>query len=102
MGAPEQLQRHLDALASAKDVLSRLDAARRLRELAEAAEAELVLAARAEGLSWTTIGARYGMTKQGAQQRFGPAKKRRRRARDKGADSGGDEGRRAGERPGPG
>lgn len=88
MGASDHLQRHLDALASAQDVLTRLDAARRLRERAEAAEAELVVAARAEGMSWTAIGARYGMTKQGAQQRFGPAKKRRRRPRaDRAADS---------------
>lgn len=101
MGAPEQLQRHVDALASAPDVLTRLDAARRLRERAEAAEAELVVAARAEGLSWTAIGARYGMTKQGAQQRFGPAKKGRRRARDERDSGAGESERRAADRRPP-
>ncbi len=91
----------MNALASAPDVMAKLDAIRRLREHAEAVESELVVAARAEGLSWTAIGAVYGMTKQGAQQRFGPAKKRRRR-RGAGGGGAGDTDRRAAERPAAG
>ncbi len=55
---------------SAAEPLERVDAMRRLRELAEAIEHDLVRDARAAGLSWSRIGALYGLTKQGAQQRF--------------------------------
>lgn len=89
-----QLQRDVDALAAAEGVLARLDAIRRLRERAETLEAELVVAARADGASWTAIGGLYGMTKQGAQQRFGPATKARRRRRTEEADAGPDADRR--------
>ncbi|MEP7160455.1 MAG: hypothetical protein ABI746_05095 [Dermatophilaceae bacterium] len=67
---PQLLQEDLEALAAAGDALTNLDAARRLREHAEELEIELVAAARAAGASWTQIGRHYGMSKQGAQQRF--------------------------------
>jgi hypothetical protein len=41
-----------------------------LREAAEALEWDLVRQARARKVSWARIGAVYGLTKQGAQQRF--------------------------------
>jgi hypothetical protein len=60
----------LDALDVADGPVSRLDAVRRLREAAEELEAAQVEAARKAGATWTEIGACYGLTKQGAQQRF--------------------------------
>jgi hypothetical protein len=54
--------------------ISRLDAARRLREAAEELEAAEVVAARKAGATWIEIGACYGLTKQGAQQRFRAAR----------------------------
>ena len=50
--------------------LANLAAARKTREAAEADEQQAVLAARAAGASWSRIGELYGLTKQGAQQRF--------------------------------
>ncbi len=50
--------------------MGRLDAARRLREAAEELETAQVEAARKAGATWIEIGACYGLTKQGAQQRF--------------------------------
>ncbi|MEN2738804.1 hypothetical protein ABCS02_13520 [Microbacterium sp. X-17] len=58
------------ALQGARDPLESLAAARDLREAAELAERDAVSAARAGGASWATIGKVYGLTKQGAQQRF--------------------------------
>lgn len=66
-----QLGKALAALEAAPDALTALDAARRVRELAERVESEHVRAARLDGASWSRIGALYGLTKQGAQQRFG-------------------------------
>ena len=60
----------LGALDAADGPISRLDAARRLREAAEELEAAQVEAARKAGATWIEIGACYGLTKQGAQQRF--------------------------------
>jgi|SRR5579862_1030709 hypothetical protein len=60
----------LGALDAADGPISRLDAARRLREAAEQLEAAQVAAARKAGATWIDIGACYGLTKQGAQQRF--------------------------------
>jgi hypothetical protein len=60
----------LSALDAADKPMSRLDAARRLREAAEELEAAQVDAARKAGATWNEIGAHYGLTKQGAQQRF--------------------------------
>ena len=64
----------LDALDVADGPISRLDAARRLREAAEELEAAQVEAARKAGATWNEIGACYGLTKQGAQQRFRAAR----------------------------
>ena len=60
----------LSALDAADGAIGRLDAARRLREAAEELEAAQVDAARKAGATWNEIGACYGLTKQGAQQRF--------------------------------
>ena len=64
----------LGALEIADGPMSRLDAARRLREAAEELEAAEVEAARKAGATWNEIGACYGLTKQGAQQRFRAAR----------------------------
>jgi hypothetical protein len=64
----------LGALDAAEGPISRLDAARRLREAAEELEAAEVEAARKAGATWNEIGACYGLTKQGAQQRFRAAR----------------------------
>jgi hypothetical protein len=64
----------LGALDAADKPISRLDAARRLREAAEELEAAQVEAARKAGATWNEIGACYGLTKQGAQQRFRAAR----------------------------
>ena len=66
----------LSALEVADRPMSRLDAARRLREAAEELEAAQVEAARKAGATWIEIGACYGLTKQGAQQRFRAARER--------------------------
>lgn len=56
--------------AETDHALKALAKARKAREKADAAEAAAVEAARAAGASWTRIGEVYGLTKQGAQQRF--------------------------------
>jgi hypothetical protein len=66
----------LTALDAAVEPISRLDAARRLREAAEELESAQVEAARKAGATWIDIGACYGLTKQGAQQRFRAARKK--------------------------
>ena len=72
--ATKSAVRRITAALGALDVpdgpISRLDAARRLREAAEEMEAAEVEAARKAGATWNEIGACYGLTKQGAQQRF--------------------------------
>ena len=60
----------LGALDAADGPISRLQAARRLREAAEELETAQVEAARKAGITWIEIGECYGLTKQGAQQRF--------------------------------
>lgn len=62
----------LETFGSADDAISKLDAARRLREAADELELAEVDAARKAGCTWVAIGACYGLTKQGAQQRFRP------------------------------
>jgi hypothetical protein len=47
-----------------------LEAIRRSREALDDLETATVIAARAHGASWRDIGAVYGLSKQGAQQRF--------------------------------
>jgi hypothetical protein len=66
----------LSALDAADGPVSRLEAARQLREAAEDLEAAQVTAARKAGATWIDIGACYGLTKQGAQQRFRVARNR--------------------------
>ncbi|MCT1458793.1 hypothetical protein M3G03_04430 [Aestuariimicrobium sp. p3-SID1156] len=56
-----------DAMESALDDLS---ASRAEREQAEERELASVRTARQAGASWSRIGEIYGLTKQGAQQRF--------------------------------
>ena len=76
--ASKSLVRRIAAALGALDVadgpIGRLDAARRLREAAEELEAAQVEAARKAGVTWNEIGACYGLTKQGAQQRFRAAR----------------------------
>lgn len=67
----KRAQQALDAVQAATDPEAALEAARRLREAAEELEATKVQDLRRTGVTWTKIGALYGMTKQGAQQRFG-------------------------------
>ena len=66
----KRITKALDALSVAKTPLARLDAARRAREAAEALERISIDDARGAGLTWAEIGEVYGLTKQGAQQRF--------------------------------
>ncbi len=77
----------LGALDVADGPMSRLQAARRLREVAEELEAAQVEAARKAGATWGEIGACYGLTKQGAQQRFRPARKQAKAAGTAGSDT---------------
>lgn len=60
----------LASLGAGVDPEQALRLARTVRESAESLELELVRAARARKISWSRIGAVYGLTKQGAQQRF--------------------------------
>ena len=69
-----QIQESIEAFTLAENALEALAAARLLRERAEALEREQIAAARKEGHSWSKIGGLYGLTKQGAQQRFRPGK----------------------------
>jgi hypothetical protein len=80
MVASKSLLRRITAALGALDIadgpISRLDAARRLREAAEELESAQIEAARKAGATWSEIGACYGLTKQGAQQRFRAARRR--------------------------
>ncbi len=60
----------LRALQQATDPIDKLQASRRIREGAEELEAIAIEEARRSGATWTEIGSCYGLTKQGAQQRF--------------------------------
>lgn len=57
-------------LRDERDPHTRLTLARRIREAADELEAGEVQAARDAGATWNDIGAAFGLTKQGAQQRF--------------------------------
>jgi hypothetical protein len=78
MVAPKNPVRRITAALGALEIadgpVRRLDAARRLREAAEELEADQIEAARKAGATWNEIGACYGLTKQGAQQRFRAAR----------------------------
>ena len=71
----KRLDRALAALREIQDPLRRLDAVRRSREILDDLEAATVADARAAGVTWIDIGALYGLSKQGAQQRFRRRKK---------------------------
>lgn len=66
----DAIRRAAKDVAQAPDPLAALGAAHQLRSRAETLEEDLVAQARAAGASWSKIGAIYGLTKQGAQQRF--------------------------------
>jgi hypothetical protein len=74
----KRLARALDELRRAKSPAKRLTAARLAREAADALEQAHVDAAREAGLTWVEIGEIYGLTKQGAQQRFRAGRSTRR------------------------
>lgn len=69
-GTFKQLRRSLDAVAEAPNALEAVRASRALREQAEALELAAVIEARRQRTTWSEIGAVYGTSKQGAQQRF--------------------------------
>ncbi|MFC4948258.1 hypothetical protein [Pseudonocardia sp. GCM10023141] len=66
----KQVRHALEAIESAPHPLGALAAARRLREAAEQLELAAAAQVRGNGGTWSEIGAVYGTTKQGAQQRF--------------------------------
>ena len=66
----KRLRHQLDTLATTSNALDAVRAARLLREAAEALELEAVIDARCQRATWSEIGAVYGSSKQGAQQRF--------------------------------
>jgi hypothetical protein len=80
----KRISEALDALQRSRTPADRLDAARRAREAAEELEQANVDAARDAGLAWAEIGDLYGMTKQGAQQRFRTRSARTKKGKDKG------------------
>jgi hypothetical protein len=69
-GTFKKLRQSVDAVQGAPSPLEALTAARQLREAAEALELALVVEARRRRSTWTEIGAVFGTSKQGAQQRF--------------------------------
>ncbi|PFG18733.1 hypothetical protein [Serinibacter salmoneus] len=77
MAEPSQrrLQRAIDALSAVEDPLERLTRVRLARQRMEELELEQIRSLREAGTPWRTIGAQYGLTKQGAQQRFKSALK---------------------------
>ncbi len=76
----ERMRAALAELDETTDPQQRIATAQRIRQLAEELELAQVRSARERGTSWSKIGAIYGLTKQGAQQRF-----RKTTKRDKGA-----------------
>jgi hypothetical protein len=60
----------LKRLPKQKDALEQLDLVRQAREALDLLEQSHVETARKAGYTWTDIGDLYGMSKQGAQQRF--------------------------------
>jgi len=71
----KRFDRVLAALREIQDPVLRLDAVRRSREALEDREAATVADARTAGVTWIDIGTLYGLSKQGAQQRFRRRKK---------------------------
>lgn len=71
----KRFDRALQALTDLPDPLLRLNAIRQSLARLEDLQAATVADARAAGRTWTEIGALYGLSKQGAQQRFRVRKK---------------------------
>lgn len=67
---PSRIKLALRDYLQLTDPMERLAMSRRIREAAEEMEAEAIEQARKSGATWRSIGACYGLTKQGAQQRF--------------------------------
>lgn len=68
----KRFTRALQALREVPDPVQRLDAVRSAIAQLEDLEAATVADARTAGVTWIEIGAVYGLSKQGAQQRFRP------------------------------
>jgi hypothetical protein len=66
----KRLARTLAALRELPDPLLRLDTIRQAREALDELEVAAAADARASGVTWSAIGRLYGLSKQGAQQRF--------------------------------
>lgn len=66
----------VDALRKVPDPLERLAAIRNALTEIERLELETVIQAREGGATWGQIGRLYGMSKQGAQQRFRAAREK--------------------------
>ena len=66
----KKFDRAVQALQQLSDPLARLDAVRHCLADLEKLEAQAVADARNAGATWVAIGALYGLSKQGAQQRF--------------------------------
>ncbi|WP_425307732.1 hypothetical protein AADG42_02920 [Ammonicoccus fulvus] len=81
----DALQQGLADLTAADGTIARITAARTVRAAAEQLEHVEVKRAREHGTSWSKIGAVYGLTKQGAQQRF--AEERRKKSDSKASES---------------
>jgi len=71
-GVGKRFDRALAAMEDIADPLARLDIVRERREELERLEVRTVAEARRAGATWRAIGALYGLSKQGAQQRFRP------------------------------
>lgn len=70
----KRLQQALDSLRALPDPVARLAEVRQAIVALEALEASTVKDARSAGATWGEIGALYGLSKQGAQQRFRASK----------------------------
>ena len=71
----KRLDKAAESIIAIKDPLDRLHAARKAREQLEQLELDQVRVLRDGGTTWSKIAAVYGLTKQGAQQRFRAALK---------------------------
>ena len=75
----------LHAHQQATDPLDKLKMSRTIRVAAEELEADAIEQARNSGATWREIGSCYGVTKQGAQQRFRTAPRNERTKHKKSA-----------------
>ena len=66
----KRFDRAVHEMRDISDPLRRLEAVRRSLQALEELQAATVLEARKSGATWIEIGAMYGLTKQGAQQKF--------------------------------